>query len=886
MSIRNLDALLQPKSLVLIGASNREGSLGAIIWKNLHSAGFVGSIYGVNLRENALGKVPVFQDVDDLPEVPDLAIICTPPASVSKLIAKLGAKGVRAAVVITAGLSALEKEAVLQAAKPYLLRVLGPNCLGLISPQIGLNASFSQVFPSSGGLAFVSQSGALATAILDWSTYRGIGFSHLISLGDCADVDFGDALDLLGSDASTQAIVLYVESIRFARKFMSAARAAARNKPVIILKAGKSEQGSVAAASHSGGLAGSDIVFDAAIRRAGMLRVDTLQDLFTAVMALTRRSDRKSDSLIVLTNGGGAGVVAADCAAQLGVKLQVLDLKTVEALDQLLPPIWSKNNPIDIIGDAPVERYTKTLSTLLNANQSGTMLLLHAPTAMVSSKDIAQSCIAMLAGSKDRVMSCWLGDDTVREARILCQQAGMADYATPEEAIKSFAMLQTFYRNQELLMHAPPACEVIVTSGAVLGRTIVQKALSEGKTWLSMMEVSELLNAYGIPTPKISIAAATMDAVISVANEVGYPVALKIDTDTVQHKTDVGGVMLGIRNDKELVDAFSQMKERVCARAPDLRVERFAIQAMVDKSDMLELIVGSNVDSVFGPVIVFGQGGTAVEIIGDRAIGIPPLNTILAEELIARTQISKLMVAFRGKPPVNVGAISTVLVALSAMLAEIPEISELDLNPLCADSNSVIALDARIHVSSKNPGGVRNFAILPYPRELVETVSWKDEAITLRPIRPEDELQHRKFLEQLSPEDIRMRIFFAKKELPRNELARLVQLDYAREIAFVAERSNADGTKETLGTVRSSADSEHVSAEFAIVVRSDLKRQGLGGLLLGKLIRYATGTGLKRLVGTVLRENHGMRKLAMNEGFVSDSSHAVESDVVNVVLHL
>jgi acetyltransferase len=886
MSIRNLEALLRPKSVVLIGASNRAGSLGAIIWKNLHAAGFAGPIYGVNLRKNALGDTPTFAHLNDLPEVPDLAIICTPAETVAVVLAELGVKGVKVAIVITAGLTAIQKTAMLQAAKPHLLRILGPNCLGAMTPEIGLNASFSQTFPSHGGLALISQSGALVTAILDWSKHRRIGFSHLISLGDCADVDFGDLIDLLGSDSNTRAIILYAESIQSARKFMSAARATARNKPVIVLKAGRSQQGGLAAASHSGGLAGSDIVIDAAIRRAGMLRVDTLQDVFTAVMALTRRGSKKSDSLTVLTNGGGAGVIAADYAAQLGVRLQNLDSEMIASLNKVLPSNWSKSNPIDIIGDAPVERYTNALTSLLHGNHGGTTLLIHAPTAMVSSKNIAQACINVLSESKDQVMSCWLGDETVSEARALFQREGIADYATPEEAIKAFAMLQTYHQNQALLMQAPLACEPTAASNPAIARKVVLAALSQGRAWLSMMEVDQLLSAYNIPTPKIYSIAATAQEAVRVAKEVGYPVALKIDSQLVQHKSDVGGVIVGLRNDHELIAACQQMKERLGKAMPNLRIERFIVQAMVDKSGMLELIVGSKIDSVFGPIIVFGHGGTAVEIIGDRAIGIPPINSILAEELISRTQIAKQMVGYRNFAPVNRAAISEVLVSLSSLLADIPEIVELDINPLCADSNGVIALDARVLLSPNGPGGLKNFAILPYPADLVEHLTWQGESITLRPIRPGDESQHRQFLEKLSPEDVRMRVFYARRELPTSELARLTQIDYAREMAFVAERTRPDGVNETLATVRASTNSEGYSAEFAIVVRTDLKRKGLGRIMMSKLIRYARAKGLSRLVGTILRENHAMRELAHELGFVSDVAHESQSDVVNVILTL
>ena len=886
MSIRNLEALLQPRSVVLIGASNRNGSLGAIIWKNLHSAGFSGPIYAVNLKNSLSGEIPTYSTVGDLPEVPDLAVICTPPDTVALLVSELGAKGVKAAIIITAGLSKSQKETILDAAKPHLLRVLGPNCLGLMTPGIGLNASFSQINPLPGNIAFVSQSGAIATALLDWSMQRGIGFSHLVSLGDCTDIDFGDLLDILGSDSSTRAIILYIESVHFARKFMSAARAAARNKPVIVLKAGRSRQGGVAAASHSGGLAGADIVFDAAIRRAGMLRVESLQDLFTAVMTLTRRSSRRNQSLTVLTNGGGAGVIAADCASRLDVNLQTLDAGIIAALNLVLPKNWSRNNPIDIIGDAPVARYTSTLDVLLKANVDSTILLIHAPTAMVRSQEIARACIEMLADSKDQVMSCWLGGDSVSAARTVFRQTGIADYSTPEEAISAFAMLQTYYRNQELLMQAPPACDLVLKRDSKLAKKIVLKAISEGRTWLSMTEVDDLLGAYGIPTPVQHSIPATTEAVLGIANRIGYPVALKVDSAAIQHKSDVGGVIVGLRNDAELTEACIHMKESLGRHVPHLQIDRFVVQAMVDRAGMLELIVGSNVDSVFGPVIVFGQGGTAVEVVADRAIGIPPLNSVLAEELISRTRISKQMHAFRGRAPVNVAAVSAVLIALSAILAEIPEIAELDINPLCANAKGVMALDARILLSANEPGGVKHFAILPYPEDLEETVSWMDEVITLRPICPGDELQHRQFLERLTPEDVRMRVFFAKKELARSELARLTQLDYAREMAFVAERTLLDGSKETLATARVAADSENFSAEFAIVVRSDLKRKGLGRLLMDKLVKYAKEKGLKRLVGTVLRENRAMRELAMSTGFHADTSYAPEGEVVNVILPL
>jgi acetyltransferase len=437
-----------------------------------------------------------------------------------------------------------------------------------------------------------------------------------------------------------------------------------------------------------------------------------------------------------------------------------------------------------------------------------------------------------------------------------------------------------------LLMHSPPASESTATYNTGLARAIVRQALDKGRAWLSMMEVDAVLNAYGIKTPKMLNVLATADEAVRIANQVGYPVALKIDSDLVQHKIDVGGVVVGLRSDQELIDAYKQMKQRLSNLRPAVPFERLAIQSMVDKAGMLELIVGSKIDSVFGPVIVFGQGGTAVEIIGDRAIGLPPLNSILAAELIDRTRIAKQMIAFRNQASVNRAAISEVLVALSSLLADIPEVVELDINPLCADSNGVIALDARISISQSAPGGKRHFAILPYPDDLIERVPWQGESVTLRPIHPGDEDQHRQFLERLSTEDIRMRVFFVKRVLAASELARLTQIDYARDMAFIAERPGKAGIKETLATGRMSLDSEQFSAEFAIVVRSDLKRQGLGRIMMNKLIRYARAQGLSQMVGSVLRENLAMRELALDLGFSKDASHSTQSDVVNLILKL
>ena len=870
MSIRNLDHLFDPASVAVFGASQRLTSVGGRVWANLHGSAFKGPVFAVNPKHADFDGQRVYARAADLPVVPELAVICTPPAVVAGLIAELGALGTRAAVVLTAGLGAAQKSAMLDAARPHLLRILGPNCIGLLSPHIGLNASFAHIDALPGELAFISQSGALVTAMLDWAHSRAIGFSHFVSLGEHADVDFADLLDYLASDAKTRAILLYIESIESPRKFMSAARAAARNKPVIVVKAGRSQQGQRAAASHTGALAGSDIVYDAAIARAGMLRVDTLQQLFLAAETLTRFRGNRSDVLTVLTNGGGAGVMAADAAAHHGVALAELNPATRTRLDALLPPNWSHGNPVDIIGDAPVERYVQSLQALIDDPAAGAVLFIHAPTAIVPSVDIARALLSVAQQKPPRVLACWLGEAAVAEARQTFQHAGIASYATPEEAVRAFAMLVTYRRNQAQLMEAPasvsPAALHAVADMAAV-RTLVQQVLAGGREMLTEPEAKALLAACGIPVVVTRSVTAQPDGAARAAEAIGFPVALKILSNDITHKSDVGGVALNLGSAAQVADAARAMLKRVQLTQPTARVEGFTVQAMVRRSHAHELIIGASIDSVFGPVILFGQGGTSVEVVADRAIALPPLNTALAHALVQRTRVARLLAGFRDTPPADTDALHAVLVAVSQLLADVPEIVELDINPLMLNPDGAIALDARIRVSAKAPGGAQHFAIRPYPSHLVEKIQWRGQALTLRPIRPEDEAQHLAFLQQLDTEDVRMRVFYSRRSIERSELARLTQIDYEREIAFVAVATDANGVEQTLGTARAIADPDNIDAEFGIIVRSDLKGSGLGTLLMDKLIRTLRAQGTRRLVATVLGENYRMRALAKRLGF-------------------
>jgi acetyltransferase len=866
MSIRFLDHLLSPRSIALVGASDRPGSVGATVWRNLRAGRYAGPVWAVTPTHATLDGERAYARVADLPEAPGLAVVCTPPASVAGVIDELGRKGCHAAVVMTAGQTAAQKQAMLDAARVHLLRVLGPNCLGLLSPHIGMNASFAHTDALPGHVAFVSQSGALVTAVLDWATARRIGFSHMVSLGERADVDFGDLLDHLASDPRTRSILLYIESIESPRKFMSAARAAARNKPVIVVKAGRAGKGMAAAASHTGALAGSDIVFDAAIRRAGMLRVDTLQELFMAAETLARFGANRDETLTLMTNGGGAGVMAADAAALAGLTLRELSEPLRATLDAALPPTWSHANPIDIIGDAPVARYTATLQAVLADPEAGAVLFMHAPTAIVRSADIARACAPLVRAAPGRVMACWLGDTAVAEARRILEDAGAADYATPEEAIRAFAMLRTYRRNQALLLEAPTASEH-GTPDVALARATLEGALADGREMLDETEAKVVLRAYGIPVVETVATAATADAAVQAAQRLGWPVVLKILSHDISHKSDVGGVALNLRDEQALREGCAAMLQRVRAARPTARLDGFSVQAMARRPHAQELIVGASVDPVFGPVILFGQGGTAVEVLADRAIGLPPLNRVLARELIGRTRVARLLAGFRDHPPARLDAVADVLIAISQMLADLPGLAELDINPLWADHEGVLALDARIVVKREAVAGAAGFAITPYPAELVRNLDWQGAPLQLRPIRPEDEPQHSAFIDQCSPEDLRLRFFSARRELPRSELARLTQIDYAREMAFIATRTGPDGAEETLGVSRAVCDPDNFEAEFAVIVRSDLKGQGLGSLLMGQLLDWLRARGTARVIGHVLKENRAMAELARGLGF-------------------
>jgi len=894
VTIRNLDCMFRPKSLALIGASLREHTVGAVLARALLQTGLRIPVFPVNPNHREILGVPVHRDIASLPQVPELAVVATPPQTVPGIIAELGALGTRAAVVVTAGFGEGGKDegkrlrqAMLDAARPHLLRIVGPNCLGIMMPGLGVNASFGATTPLAGHLAFVAQSGAIVSSVVDWASSRGIGFSYLVSLGDMADVDFGDMLDYLANDPNTHAILLYIEAISDARKFMSAARAAARSKPVIVVKAGRHAEGARAAASHTGALAGSDEVFGAAFRRAGMLRVIDLAELFDAVETLARSRPPRGDRLAILTNGGGMGVLATDALIDQGGHLAELAPETIAALDAVLPPTWSRANPVDIIGDAPGARYASALDVLSRDEGIDGLLVLNCPTAVASPIEAAEAVIASRARKNGQpVLTSWVGGASAGDSRRRFAEQEVPTYDTPSQAVRAFMQLVNYRRSQEALMETPPSLPEGFRAEPDVARAVLRQTLAEGREWLTEPESKAVLAAYDIPVSPTRIARTPQEAAEAAA-EFGGPVALKILSPDITHKTDFGGVALDLLGPAAVKRAAEAMLERVAAAAPQARLDGFTVQPMIQRPGAFELIAGVMNDAQFGPVILFGQGGVAVEVVGDKALALPPLNMRLARDLMERTRVYRLLCGYRGLAPANLEAVAFTLVKLSQLVVDLDEVSELDINPLIADEYGVIALDARIRVAEPRLKGGARLAIRPYPSELEEEVVLADgRRLLLRPVRPEDEPAFQRGFAKLTPDEIHMRFFVPMKTLSHVTAARFTQIDYDREMALVLTEAGIPGKTEIYGVVRITADPDSETAEFAIVVRGEMTGQGIGVYMLKRIIAYARSRGIRELYGDVLRENATMLKLCEFLGFVRGHADPDDHTIVRVRLKL
>jgi len=853
MSIRNLDKMFRPHSIAVIGATDKPRSVGSALMANLLRDGFSGPILPVNPRSTAVHGITAYPSVASLPTVPDLAVIATPPDTVPDLISELGSRGTRAAVVLTAGFAEGEVAAgkeraakLLDAARPYLLRVVGPNCLGIAVPAIGLNATFAPAPLHAGPIAFLTQSGAMATTVLDWALPRGIGFSAIVSMGDMADVDFGDLLDYFALDEATNAILIYAEGVTQARKFMSAARRAARVKPVIVVKGGRAEEGARAATSHTGALAGADVVYEAAFRRAGMLRVNEMEELFDAAATLARMAPPAGDRLAIVSNGGGAGVLATDRLIEEGGKLATLSKETIAKLDAVLPATWSHANPIDIIGDADSERYGKTVSVLMQDENVDGLLVMYCPTAISTAAETAQGLVDVLArpdlAGKKNVFACWMGEANVADGRAKFVEARVPDFETPERAVRAFMYLVRYRQNQQLLLETPSSVPPSVPADIKRAGTIVRQALADGREWLDPAEAAAFLACYGIKSARTE-AAVDVVAAAAAAARFKAPVALKIRSRDVVHKSDVGGVVLNLATPAEVETAARKMIERISRALPNARQEGFIVQEMIHRVGAYELIAGISSDTTFGPVILFGHGGTAVEILRDKSLELPPLNTALARAQIERTRIARLLKGYRDRPAADIDAVVNVLIQLGRIAADHAEVSELDINPLLCDPSGVVAVDCRVRVRANGSAQAR-LAIRPYPQVLESEIrSIEGQAFAVRPIRPEDEPALRRFAEEVGTGDLWHSFFAPLRERTHETAARLSQIDYDREMTLVAW----DGAR-VAGLARSVSDPNFETGECAVIIRADLREKGLARQLLQALLAAIAALGVRQAV--------------------------------------
>ncbi len=879
-----LNSLFSPKSVAIFGASNRADAVGQIVFKNMLGSGFKGALYPVNPKHAEIQGVKAYAGIADIREPVELAVIATPPETVPDIMESCGLHGVKAAVIITAGFSetgaqgtALEQK-LLETARRYNIRLIGPNCLGLMRPSIGLNATFNKGNANSGNIAFVSQSGALCTAILDWAQANDVGFSSVVSMGSSTDVDFGEILDYLVSDPNTHSILMYIEGIRNARSFMSALRAAARLKPVVLVKVGRHAAGSKAAMSHTASLVGADDVFDAAVSRVGGVRVQTITQLFTAAKALSCGFHPVGNRLAIVTNGGGPGVMATDRAADLGVSMAELSAATIETLNQHLPANWSHGNPVDIIGDASAERYHHAVEACLQDDNVDGVLAILTPQAMTKPLESAQVVIDLANTHSKPLLTCWMGETQVEKARNAFTKAKKPHFRTPEPAVEVFAHLSAYYRNQRLLMQMPGPLSSHIEPDIEGARLIIEGAMQEHRKVLSEMESKALLAAFHIPVAKTMVAHSPNEALL-IAQQLGMPVAMKVNSREITHKSDVGGVLLNLNSAHEVRSGYQHIQENIQRHLPEAVMDGVSIEPMVVKPNGRELMIGVTSDPIFGPVITFGAGGTMVEIMADRAVALPPLNHFLVQDLIQRTHVARMLGEFRGMAAADMSALENILLRVSEMVCELPLLKEMDINPLILDEHGALAADARVVVEYRQPTAdhYSHMAIHPYPTQLISHWQLADGTdITIRPIRPEDAELVQNFVRALSEEARYFRFMNSMHELTESMLVRFTQIDYSKEIALVAVTCEAPETE--LGVARFAINPDGESCEFAIVVADRMAGKGLGQKLMVSLMEAARSKGLKSIEGEVLNNNHNMLKLTKRLGFshkVSEEDHAI-----------
>ena len=870
-----LTSLFEPKTVAVIGASERENSVGSVIFRNILDSGYKGRLYPINPKHESIHGIATYKSIEDIGARVELAVIATKPKTVPEIVEQCGRSGIRNIIIISAGFSesghtgaALERK-TMEIARSYGVRVLGPNCLGIIRPEIGLNATFARVTASVGNLALVSQSGAICSAVLDWAASNKVGFSSVISLGSTADVDFGEILDYLVYDNRSHYILLYIEGIRNSRRFMSALRSAARIKPIILLKAGRHAAGSAAVQVHSGMLAGSDIVFDAAIRRSGVVRVKTIGQLFYASKALASKFRPQGKRLAIVTNGGGPGAMAADRAGDMDIPLAELSADTMKALNSKLSTNWSRSNPVDIVGDATPDHYRDAILSVAQDDGVDGVLVMLAPQAMTQPTEVAQAVIEVSNATPKAIIACWMGQEHVEEGRLAMENAGIPAFRMPETAVELYYHISTYYRNQTLLLQTPYGAASISPQETEGAKMLVEAVLQEHRKVLSEMESKAILRAFRIPVAQTMVARTPTEALL-LAEQIGFPVAMKVDSPDLVRKSDAGGVRLNITNAPSVRNAYHDIIEVVQKRHPNARINGVSIEPYLARPNGRELMIGVERDPTFGPIITFGAGGTEVEIFSDRAVALPPLNQYLAQDLIRSTRAAKLLGKFRNMPPINMEALEDVLLHISEMVCELPWLQELDLNPLIVDENGAIAADARIVIDHAATSGDRysHMAIHPYPSHLVQ--EWEQPnglVITIRPIRPEDAEMEQDFVKNLSDESKYYRFMDTLRELTQSMLVRFTQIDYDREMALVATLPEKDGKTVQIAVARYVTNPDGETVEFALAVADAWQKHGIGRKLMSALIESARIKGYRAIVGDVLSQNTKMFRLMGSLGF-------------------
>jgi acetyltransferase len=877
MPTNNLSKIFSPKSVAVIGASERIGSVGRTVLENLQRAEFPGPLYPVNPKHESLCKLRSYPAVDALPDVPDLAIIATPAGTVPSLVKECGRAGIRGLILLSAGFrevgrtgEELEAAVTQQLAQFPDMRAVGPNCLGVLVPGSHLNASFAAGMAKPGRVAFISQSGALCTSILDWSLSEGIGFSNFVSIGNALNVKVGDLIDYLAEDPSTDSIVLYVESITEARRFMSAARAFTRTKPIVVYKAGRFIESAHAAASHTGAMAGVDAVYEAAFQRAGMVRIYRAEDMFDCAELLARHKTPAGPRLAIITNAGGPGVMAADELLEHHGQLAQLSAETIDKLNSILPAHWSHRNPVDVLGDAQPERFSKALKLVVADSNVDGILVVLTPQAMTDPIGIAIRVAEIAAATREPILAAWMGGHLVEPGRQILNEAGVPTYDSPDRAVRAFTYLVSYRRNREILYETPRHVSHAESVDLESARGQIDQAMLAGRDALTEIESKTLLTAFGIPTTVPQPAYSPLGAT-EIAREIGYPIVMKINSPQIVHKTEVQGVILDIANDEEVRHTYQEMVERAKRLRPDADISGVTLQRMVASADGVELILGAKRDPVFGAVMMVGAGGITAEVIGDLALELPPINERLAHRMLESLRIRPLLHGFRGRRAVNVERLVEVLMRFSYLIAENPAIAELDVNPLLVTAEGAMALDARVILDRKiaagKPQPYSHLAIRPYPDEYVRGGTLKDGSeVLLRPIRPEDEPMWHQLLKNCSQRSIWLRFRYLFQETTHEMATRFCFVDYDRTMAIVAEREGG-GERQLVGVARLVADADRSNAEYAVLVADDWQKLGLGTLLTDYCFEICGSWGIVRVYAETTTDNRAMQSILRRHNF-------------------